>query len=1183
MSSSPPKEGVLSSINKDQIVTATKGLTKFIYRTSFPSEPTDDDYTPPEFDGPRHIIDRLHGFPRAGFTNNIAALASTTAADGIEPGTDGVMDPAPPSQPFSNFGGGNNSTYIQSNVDPNLPALEYIPPSQTSQLRYNKQDASDYIKGIATVAIIIICIYVLWGLSLLLLRVGRIDWCFRLWCCKKKKRSGDDVDDEGEGGEDGDEEEEDEIDQDCCCITCRESIRAKGGCCTRNVFCGWLAGKPPTVPTKSSLERERAMREKKLIKSGVKAVGGGIETMNKTVMGVVKKKDGDDNNKLKNSGGTDGADNSSGVGGGGEDVIASAEMAVAAVANEKEEEEDPQDRAEQQEEGEGKAADDTDDNTTTDIIITDEYLHKRQQASRRTMLAIRIIFLISAVLVIIFSIKLVVDGYRGINGIFDSIHRAIDFIADHIESIKTEVDNYIEVNQEMAQRKAEWLNRTRAQISGGGLEDKPWCPLALMNDGKIQVDISLAKLLLRGTLFKLAFVDQAVGVVDTVVDTVQGQVGGGVVNSTRYLNETESSTNTEPGMLEQAQTAVGNTVTTAETAVSNTVNTVTEDVTNAVSTAAQSTMDVVNTVTGDVASKACMTVEECRQASEEQGLPFISDHSFDSHGCFTVTGEAVYWGEGTLEQIISPYPNDGQSSTLHERVVCKAVTAAAVGVVSNAVKQQKMVVTTFLDDLQIPGGKKVQNILGKALQLKNQIGGGRDLDEVDSDSDSDEIIRKLVTRLTALVQTLVQPVISKVSEKVDGDGQRSLQDTNAVGAVIETIVEKDGVNYTILSLSENFTGSDLIINGYNVTNLFTTNLTFEIDVATLTKSVNEKFEDSSEFLLGIFNRLQVGLNSVYDQARGAQDSLESILPYFNVATVFVAFLILLTLFFIVGTVLAWNNKQPRLFRCAQDRVILPIFILIGLFVWIFTTVFLTLGVLAGDYCFVSPDVQMNNILDQTLAQLSPMGYKFAYYYFNGCKLANRPVLMSVAYNALIGLRVGLDQFFELVNNMGEGPLRRACGLGDVTDIADGDPVNALAILVNVIRNSLGGAMTTVLAVGKLTLCKSFYPMYSFLAHQVLCTDFINLLGPMFSSMFMISIFSMVMVTMRVAWHELVEDDVSGGADDKLENEECLENEEVVEEVEDKVMGAEDTENAEKEDAAVPGDKAVTNDDANVEK
>ena len=82
-------------------------------------------------------------------------------------------------------------------------------------------------------------------------------------------------------------------------------------------------------------------------------------------------------------------------------------------------------------------------------------------------------------------------------------------------------------------------------------------------------------------------------------------------------------------------------------------------------------------------------------------------------------------------------------------------------------------------------------------------------------------------------------------------------------AITETVVEKDGVNYTILSLSENFTGTDLIINGYNVTKLFTTDLTFEIDVQTLTESVNEKLEDSSSFLLDIFRRLQTALETVY--------------------------------------------------------------------------------------------------------------------------------------------------------------------------------------------------------------------------------------------------------------------------------------------------------------------------------
>jgi len=127
--------------------------------------------------------------------------------------------------------------------------------------------------------------------------------------------------------DDEEEEEDDEMNQDCCCITCRESIRAKGGCCTRNVFCGWLSGKPPKVPTKASLMREQEMKNKRLIKDSIKAVGGGIGSVNKTVKGVVVA----GSSKLTKSGGTNNVDD-----GGEEDVVGTAE--VAAVASEEVEE-----------------------------------------------------------------------------------------------------------------------------------------------------------------------------------------------------------------------------------------------------------------------------------------------------------------------------------------------------------------------------------------------------------------------------------------------------------------------------------------------------------------------------------------------------------------------------------------------------------------------------------------------------------------------------------------------------------------------------------------------------------------------------------------------------------------------------------------------------------------------------
>jgi hypothetical protein len=1145
---------------KTEILSVAKQGIQLIYRTNFLPEPSEDGYTPPPLTGPQRRIDRLHNFPRLGFTRDISAIAML-----------GGGDTSITSSSASSLGGGGlDSLNWMDKVtnDTTLASIEYIPPTyQTTGLTYNKKDAQDYIRGIAAVAIMIICLYIIWGLSLLLLRMGRVDCCFRLWCCKKKKSGTTNDKSRCEGGEvsahdsaravdeysdddeedDEEEEEDDEMNQDCCCITCRESIRAKGGCCTRNVFCGWLSGKPPKVPTKASLMREQEMKNKRLIKDSIKAVGGGIESVNKTVKGVVVA----GSSKLTKSGGTNNVDD-----GGEEDVVGTAEMAVAAVASEEVDENNKVTEAEEAIAITKKNGNDT----TTDIIITDEYLQKRQKASRRTMLAIRIIFLASAALVIIFSIKLCVDGYRGINDIFDSVDRSIGFITEHIESVKKEVDDYIVTNEEMARRKAEWINRTKSQIQAG-FDEKPWCPLALMNDGKIEVNLSLAKLLLRGNLFKLALIDkvdevkdQALDVLGGAVDTVQqqSQVGGvggnvsiaeGVSNVVGGANKRNVFTDvTEPvqNTVDSAEQTTQNAIDTVTGAVNsavqtaeNAINTVTGDVTSAV----QTTENAISTVTGDLAYKACMSAEECQKRSDELGLKFSGSGEFESHGCFSVQGELTYWGEGTLDQIVSPNVN-GQGSTLHERVVCKAATAVAVNLVDNAVdnavgaaKEKVFTVVTFLDNLQNPEGGKVEGILNKVLGLKGLIGENNV--NGTTDADGDKRIKMLVARLTKLVRSLIVSDIAQ--DIIPGGGQRALelQASNAVDAITETIVEKDGINYTILSLADNFTGDDLIINGYNVTKLFTTNLTIEIDVASLTQSINEKLEDSSSFLLDIFRRLQTALESVLQQARGAQDSLESILPYFNVAVVFAVILILLTSFFIIGTILAWVNQQPRLFRCTQDRIILPIFILVGLFVWIFTTVFLTLGVLAGDYCVISPDVQMNKILEQTLANLSPIGYKFAYFYFNGCQTEFRPILMSVAYKALIGLRIGLDQFFELVNNLGEGPLRRACGLGSETDVLEGDPVNALSILVNVLRNHVGGAMNAALEVGKLTLCKSFYPMYAFLAHQILCTDFINLLGPMFADMFIISIFSMLMVTMRVAWHELVEDEVSGEEGDKL--------------------------------------------------
>jgi hypothetical protein len=63
----------------------------------------------------------------------------------------------------------------------------------------------------------------------------------------------------------------------------------------------------------------------------------------------------------------------------------------------------------------------------------------------------------------------------------------------------------------------------------------------------------------------------------------------------------------------------------------------------------------------------------------------------------------------------------------------------------------------------------------------------------------------------------------------------------------------------------------------------------------------------------------------------------------------------------------------------------------------------------------------------------------------------------------------------------------------------------------------------IASLGRIILCKSFHPLYSSFMYNIFCTDVIGFLGPMMISLGLISLFSMVMVTLRVAWHELKDD------------------------------------------------------------
>jgi len=681
-----------------------------------------------------------------------------------------------------------------------------------------------------------------------------MDCCFRLcqygdkaWRKRSRRRrsmnqsSGDgDVN----SGVEGDDEED--VDTGCCCYTCHERIAVKGGCCTRHIFCGWMAGKRVKLPTSSSIKRENDLREKSFIKfDGVKKSVS--EVGNKVGSGIVTSA-----KSMKKGSSTDvkeGSDNSQ------DDSVPVAETAVAAATAEDEPPPNTADTEQPQDPLPPTAS-----WVAEKQRINHDYLLKRQASARRTILILRIVFLVASTLVLVCSSVLLAKGWQGVNSIVDSSQNTLDIVNDQVTWMMEGIEEYNLQNEQLKQDRLDFKAKTEESSDGtanGSVGS--WCPASIGN-GEIDVVIPLSQMLLRGNLIKLAFVEEIQEKASNIKDTAED-------------------------LVDKAQETVGGVKDTAG------------DVNLNVGSAAE----VANNVMG--------------------GRKMV---------------EVVGWSEAVAEKagVNTSEVVDNVQDTVGEVVQVVEDTV-------DVVKEKTMTVITFLDEI------KDNPFIGKVLKVaKNKA-----TDVIDDQLDENKRIAKILATLRGLVKTLVKRIS-------DEDAQRLLQS----GLLKETQVTKDNIKYTVLDLVDD--GADsigldygqdgIIFRGYNLTEVFNTNITISVDVANLSKTVNERLSNVSSRIMDIFTTLYTSLENVQYQTQSAQSSLDSILPYYYVAVSFIFVIMLLTLIFMIAVVLAWKDKQPRLFRHMNDAIVCPIFITSTLLMWIFTVVFLVLGLVGGDFCYETP-------------------------------------------------------------------------------------------------------------------------------------------------------------------------------------------------------------------------------------
>lgn len=138
---------------------------------------------------------------------------------------------------------------------------------------------------------------------------------------------------------------------------------------------------------------------------------------------------------------------------------------------------------------------------------------------------------------------------------------------------------------------------------------------------------------------------------------------------------------------------------------------------------------------------------------------------------------------------------------------------------------------------------------------------------------------------------------------------------------------------------------------------------------------------------------------------------------------------------------------------------------------------------------------------------------------SGCPAENEPKLMTITMNIVTSALNGVGQFLEVLSSVGSGPLAKAC----VFESEDANPIIALSELAFAISEHVRSSGAALISLADLLLCRSFNPLYTSLTYDIVCTSFVNMIAPMLWCLFIVSVCSMIMVTLRVAWHEFVPD------------------------------------------------------------
>lgn len=227
-----------------------------------------------------------------------------------------------------------------------------------------------------------------------------------------------------------------------------------------------------------------------------------------------------------------------------------------------------------------------------------------------------------------------------------------------------------------------------------------------------------------------------------------------------------------------------------------------------------------------------------------------------------------------------------------------------------------------------------------------------------------------------------------------------------------------------------------------------------------------------------------------------------------------------TILILNGVIMAWQNKLhgtcwQRTTSCFRGWFIVPLFVFLLIIGWVFSMVFVMGYTATSDFCFNSPDENVQAVLGQYKDKFSSNSivYPTLVYYVSGCP--QKSEILQVGEKFISLLLYYLEEATKGIDLIASqaGTVAAQCG-------TDPDTLrNALFVL----ESQLCTVASTIYDFVDFFTCSNFNGLYATVAYDAVCDNGNTGFVWIAFTQFMIILCAMIMLTLRVAFYEIVDE------------------------------------------------------------